>query len=228
MRDNPQRVYGLIGVYAITNLVTGKVYIGSSSDVPRRWREHLSKLTNGNHPNDALQMDWSQYGGKAFSWSFVSECASRSDAIAAEQVHIDASTDLYNAARRAGSGPRDGFRHTDASRLKMADAMRGRPKSDTHRANIAAARRGKSNPTQAATLRGRKHSPEHCQKISLSNTGKKHTDEYKAHMRALMTGRDTSTWAWKMAATKRGQPWSAKRRAMFEAAKQSGVESKVG
>jgi hypothetical protein len=109
----------------------------------------------------------------------------------------------------------------------MSQALSGRPKSDAHRAKLADAKRGKPCPAQADALRGRKHSPEHCEKIKLANTGKKHTDAHKAYMRSLMTGRDTSAWAWKMAATKRGKPWSAKRRAMF-AAKQSGVESKVG
>jgi len=216
----------MIGVYVILNLVSGRRYIGSSVNVPQRWREHLSKLGRGVHPNAALQADWTEHGVKAFSWSLLEESPSRDAAIQAEQTHIDATPDLYNAARRAGSGPRDGFRHTEATKQKISAITRGRAKPEGFGATVSAWKRGRPNPAQSAALKGRALSPEHCEAIRIANTGKKHTEEHKAYMRDLMTGRDTSAWAWKMAATKRGQPWSEKRRAMFEAAKHSGVESK--
>jgi len=206
----------VIGVYAIHNLVTGRVYVGSSVHIPRRWREHLSVLSRGVHTNAALQADWLHYGSSSFSWGIVAECPSRAAAIIAEQQHIDSTPDLYNAARRAGSGPRDGFRHTDASKRKMAEAQRGRPKSASHRLKLGDAKRGKPCPAQAAALRGRRHSPEHCEKIRISHVGLTHTEATKAHMREIMTGR-VITWADKISMTKTGQPWSAARRAAFVA-----------
>lgn len=39
----------MIGVYLITNNINGKMYIGSSINIERRWKEHLRDLRNGNH-----------------------------------------------------------------------------------------------------------------------------------------------------------------------------------
>jgi group I intron endonuclease len=205
----------VIGVYTILNLVTGRCYVGSSADIASRWRIHLSALSREKHPNSALQADWTQYGVAAFSWTVSRECETRNEAILAEQHAIDSTPDLYNAARRAGSGPRDGFKHTEESRRRMSDAQKGKPKSAAMRAKLSAAKKGKPCPAQSAALRGRKLSPAHCESIRIGHLGKKHTDEHKAYMSALLKGRDTSAWAWKMAATKRGQPWSALRRAAF-------------
>jgi group I intron endonuclease len=196
------------GVYTITNLVTGRCYVGSSSHVPQRWRDHLSKLNNGKHCNADLLSDWQQYGAKSFSWIQVEKSDSRQEAIGLEQRLIDATANLYNAARRAGSGPRDGFKHSEESRLKMSQSQKGQPKSAAHRSKLSAAKAGKKCPAHSAILTGRKHSPEHCAAISRANTGKRHTEEHKSRMRALMTGRDTSAWVSKMAASKRGVPWS--------------------
>jgi len=204
------------GVYTILNLITGRCYVGSSLNVPKRLQYHLSQLNNGKHANAPLLADWVRYGTKAFSWNQVELCATRDEAIAAEQRHIDSTPNLYNMARRAGSGPRDGYRASDEAKRKMSEAMKGRPKSDAHRAAISAARKGTSNPAHAEKLRGRKHSPEHCAKIAAGNTGKTHTEAHKEYMRQLMTGRDV-TWAASISAAKRGIPWSQLRRDRFNA-----------
>lgn len=62
------------GVYQIRNTKTGKVYIGSSNNIGRRWREHLSELRAGAHFNDRLQRDWGQFGEGAFRMEVVEEC----------------------------------------------------------------------------------------------------------------------------------------------------------
>jgi len=204
------------GVYIILNLLNGRAYVGSSVHVPQRWREHLSALNLGKHANIALQSDWNQHGSRAFSWSQVEKSETRNDAIRAEQRHIDAHANLYNAARRAGSGPRDGFKHTPESRAKMSATKKGRPKSAEHRQKLGDSRRGVPNPAHGDRLRGRKHAPEHCAAIARGNTGKTHTDEHKNYMRQLMTGRNV-TWGASISAGKRGKPWSQARRASFDA-----------
>ncbi len=199
------------GVYTILNLVTGRRYIGSSIDIPKRWGGHLSALNKGTNANLALQADWVKYGATAFSWNITERCDTRAEAIAAEQRHIDAHQDIYNAARRAGSGPPDGFKHTPETVARMSAALKGRKKSEAHKAALSAAKRGKPCPAQSIALKGRKLSPEHSAAIGRGNTGKRHSAEHKAYMSALMKGRDTSGWSWKMAATKRGIPWSVDR-----------------
>lgn len=150
------------GVYVILNTVNGRRYVGSSVDIPQRWREHLSRLRREVHVNLALQADWLAHGPNAFHWQ-VSEWVDGPKAlrIAAEQRHLDAAENCYNAAERAGSGPRDGFRHTPESIATMR--------------RVAQGKRGKSPETRArivASRRGQRLSPAHKEKIGLALRGK--------------------------------------------------------
>lgn len=61
----------MIGVYSITNKITGNVYIGSSIDVVRRWMEHKTPKANG---NDRLHSDMKKYGLENFSFEVIEEC----------------------------------------------------------------------------------------------------------------------------------------------------------
>lgn len=143
------------GAYVIRNLVNGREYIGSSVHVPQRWREHLSHLRLVAHPNRELQADWLKFGSKAFSWTVVKEC-SRNEAIACEQQMIDSATvPLYNASRRAGSGPAPGYKHKQESIAKMSAALKGKPKSLLHRARLGDSKRGVPNPNHSARLTGK-------------------------------------------------------------------------
>lgn len=59
------------GVYAITCLANGKVYVGLSQHCTRRWGDHRNKLDRGIHRNYLLQADWTQFGGSAFTFEIV-------------------------------------------------------------------------------------------------------------------------------------------------------------
>ena len=51
------------GVYAIRNLINGKVYIGSTTDSFRnRWNNHKKRLKKGTHYNKHLQSAYNKYG----------------------------------------------------------------------------------------------------------------------------------------------------------------------
>jgi group I intron endonuclease len=59
------------GVYAWTNTVNGKVYVGSSTDVCRRKSAHLRRLKAGKHENEHLQRAWNKYGPTAFEFEIL-------------------------------------------------------------------------------------------------------------------------------------------------------------
>lgn len=46
------------GIYKITNLKNGKIYIGQSQNVYVRCRQHIDALYRGRHPNKDMQKDW--------------------------------------------------------------------------------------------------------------------------------------------------------------------------
>lgn len=63
------------GIYIITCLVNGRVYIGQSKHIEKRWLEHKEALQNGSHSNNHLQNAWNKYDEKSFVFSVLEECA---------------------------------------------------------------------------------------------------------------------------------------------------------
>ncbi len=63
-----------IGIYKITNLVNGKVYIGQSRDLRKRLNGHKNTLNNNTHYNDYLQRSWNKYGEDNFTFEIIEYC----------------------------------------------------------------------------------------------------------------------------------------------------------
>ncbi len=62
----------LSGIYIITNKVTGKIYIGESLDIYRRWhKEHIPDLRKNKHYNKNLQEDFDKYGEDNFDFEIL-------------------------------------------------------------------------------------------------------------------------------------------------------------
>lgn len=60
------------GIYTITNKETGKLYIGESLDIYRRWhKEHIPKLRKDLHYNKELQNDFNKYGEENFEFEIL-------------------------------------------------------------------------------------------------------------------------------------------------------------
>lgn len=81
----------MIGIYMIKNSVNGKLYIGCSVDVNRRFNSHKNKLINGKHPNLHLQQSWNKYGQASFIFEIIEEC---NDSVLYEREHYYAT--YYN------------------------------------------------------------------------------------------------------------------------------------
>jgi len=75
-------------VYRLTNLVNGKVYIGSTSKGIERIYDHFNSLRNGNHSNEHLQNSWNFYGCENFVGEIIEECT-QENLIEREQWWMD-------------------------------------------------------------------------------------------------------------------------------------------
>ena len=61
------------GIYSITNVVTGDMYIGQTiQDFEKRWKSHISALNRGD--NEYLQRSWNKYGEDAFKFKAIHYC----------------------------------------------------------------------------------------------------------------------------------------------------------
>ena len=57
------------GIYKVTNKINGKVYIGQSVDIGRRWREHMT-AKDEIYFHKAIQ----KYGVENFEWEVIERC----------------------------------------------------------------------------------------------------------------------------------------------------------
>ena len=63
----------IIGIYKITNTITGDFYIGSSKNVKSRWASHKNSYTWKNCPNNPMYLDMKKYGVDKFSFEILAE-----------------------------------------------------------------------------------------------------------------------------------------------------------
>src|SRR5579885_3833381 len=111
----PQRA----GIYLITNLTNGHLYVGSAVDMRKRQREHLWGLHHGVHRSSYLQRAFNKYGETAFAFSVLEEVADVTILIEREQYHLDLLKPVYNSREKAES--QLGLKHSEESKAKMSD-----------------------------------------------------------------------------------------------------------
>lgn len=62
------------GIYCIKNIVNGKIYIGQTIDLDKRYKEHLRELKNNYHFNEHLQKSFIKYGEESFEFIVLEKC----------------------------------------------------------------------------------------------------------------------------------------------------------
>ena len=98
----------MIGIYKIKNIVNNKIYIGSSFDIKKRWRDHNWYLKNEIHHNPHLQSSWKKYGSTNFIFEVVEEC-SVDDILDRERHYINEYDVLDNRHGYNMNDPKHGF-----------------------------------------------------------------------------------------------------------------------
>ena len=62
-----------MGVFQIRNIINGKVFIGSTTDLKAIWFAQKLQLDVGIHHNAGLQKDWKQFGASNFVYEILEE-----------------------------------------------------------------------------------------------------------------------------------------------------------
>lgn len=60
-----------MGIFQIRNMLDGKVFIGSATNLKAKWNMHRTQLEAGNHLNTRLQADWNAEGADNFVYEIV-------------------------------------------------------------------------------------------------------------------------------------------------------------
>ena len=63
----------LSGIYKITNLKNGKVYVGQSQNIYKRREQHFIALRRGTHINKSMQQEYST-DYRHFRWDVIEFC----------------------------------------------------------------------------------------------------------------------------------------------------------
>lgn len=112
------------GIYRITNLKTGRLYIGSAHNIERRWRQHKTDLKRGVHANSRLQWAWRRDGPDSFMFEIV-EFVAADELTDAEQRWID-ETGCANGQTGYNVNPMaDGSIRSPETRAKVSAAKTG-------------------------------------------------------------------------------------------------------
>lgn len=116
------------GIYAIEQMGTSRLYIGSSKEFSVRWKRHLMELARGTHHSHFLQHAWNKYGADAFRFYIVERCPIEK-LLEREQHYLDSLDPELNHCRIARS--RLGIKVRPEVRAKQSVSIR-KAKFRTH------------------------------------------------------------------------------------------------
>ena len=119
------------GVYGVSGVVDGHIYVGSSIDLQRRKEAHHSALKNNRHWNHNLQCAYNEFGREAFVHLLLRPVSDENDLPRHEQEyirHFARDGMLYNIYLTVPQRRRTGIPQPPEARVKIAAAQRKRPR----------------------------------------------------------------------------------------------------
>ncbi len=184
------------GIYKITNIINGKIYIGSAINIKKRKTYHLWELNNNKHSNKHLQKSFNKYGETAFKFDTIENCEIN-DCVKREQFYIDLfisqGVNMYNICLKAGSvlGRKMSEETKKNIGLKNSNKKLSQEQKDhLRRINIGKKLSVNCREKIRKGNLGKKMSEESKIKISIGNKGK---PKSQSHKLALRNGQINST-----------------------------------
>jgi group I intron endonuclease len=117
-------------VYKITNTLNGDFYIGSSTNLYKRYYTHMNHMRKGIKSCVILNRAAEKYGEKNFTFEIVAKCPIEY-VIKLEQWFITNLKPQYNIAKIAGSNL--GIKRTKETKLKKSISQKENWKDETYR-----------------------------------------------------------------------------------------------
>jgi len=161
------------GIYKITNLVSGKLYIGQSINIPSRRDAHFEALRSKRHYNSHLQKSFDKYGEKNFIFAIIEECELL-DAREIYWIKYFKSADRFYGYNLSYGGTK--FKMTQEIKAKISDGMKVFYINNSEvKQKLSNKMKGNGN-----NFYGKKHSKETVALITSKNKGRKMPLEEKA------------------------------------------------
>lgn len=186
-----------IGIYSITNKITGKRYIGSSKDIASRWRQHKYQLKEQKHHSKHLQRAYNKYKKMVFIFEILCEIIDINKLLKIEQIFLDLYQSYdprfgYNNNRFA-----DGHQLSEFTKKRISDSHIGIKHTEKTKTKLSLAGKGRAPPNKGkqaseetrVKLRARKYSNETRAKMRAAKLGKKLNDNTKEKLSIIHTGK---------------------------------------
>ncbi len=200
------------GIYVILNIITWKLYIGSSVNVARRLCRHLYLLRAADHYNDHLQQSFLLYGENSFEF-FLLEETPKESLIDTEQQWFNETQCYepnkgYNICKIAYSVL--GMKHTNKSRALMSEVqkqsyidgrvpyMLGKRHLVQTRTKMAQKALGRICSQQTRILLSESHKGIYVsdvtrEKLRIAGLGRMHSTATKKKLQSINRGKKLST-----------------------------------
>lgn len=133
------------GIYKIVNKTNGKMYVGSSKNILRRWKTHKSRLRSKIHHNVILQRAWVKYGESNFSFEILEKVAFE-ELFVREKEWIASLHPEYNLGSVGGGDNISSHPNLDSIRLKHSANLKYKWLNPKFRAKQLARLNGATNP----------------------------------------------------------------------------------
>lgn len=173
------------GIYAIIS-PSGKKYIGSSSNLSKRWYQHKYLLNRGDHHNRHLINAWNKYEGN-LKFVILLIC-SPEHCLLYEQIYLDYYKPEYNIAKSSDKAFYAlGVKRTQETREKISKSLigkntKGRLQSEESKQKLSKSLKGNKNGVGNKANLGRKLPREVCMKIRIARLGCKMSEKQKAFL----------------------------------------------
>lgn len=155
----------LCGIYKITNIINGKVYIGQSINIKARWKDHVHTLNRNTSHSTLLQRAWNKYKAENFTFEILELCAE--DMLDEVETKYITLYDSCNNGYNIESGGNFNKCLSEETKQKLRESHLGMFPSDDTKKKMSESKIGKNN-----NMYGRSHSEESKRKMSESKKGK--------------------------------------------------------
>lgn len=186
------------GIYKITNIENGKLYIGSAVNIKKRFSVHKSLLNNNKHHSRYLQHSWNKHTFEKFIFEVLEYVKDLKMLIDREQHWLDELESYniengYNMCEIAGSV--FGLTHTNETKLKMRNTKLGKPTWNKGKTNIYSEetiKKMSDSKIGSKWMIGKKPSNETKLKMRNSKLGKSASEGTKLKMSVTRMGKSKS------------------------------------
>jgi group I intron endonuclease len=204
-------IYEMIGIYKITNTITGKIYIGSSINIERRFQRHKNDLLKNKHNNAHLQREYNNYTLDCFTFEVI-EITCKSDLKVIEQNYLNKifETDnynkkYYNVSKNSSGGDnltQNPNREKIIEKIKIGTIERFKNETEIEKKIRIESKQGQNNPNYGNkwSVEKRKRMSNHRKGLESKLKGKTHVEihgpyksielknKHSEHMKGLLIG----------------------------------------